>query len=97
MYLCMYICDFSRSEGAGSATKRNTRGLTRSVSARIVPPFPAASRPSKTTMTRSPLNLTPFELDPVLKPAKLALKAAQLLLIFLALQPALAISICFRH
>ena len=28
MYRCMYICDFSRSEGAGSATTRNTRGLT---------------------------------------------------------------------
>src|SRR5205085_965504 len=40
-YRCMYICDFSRSDGAGSATTRNTRGLTRSVIARIVPPFPA--------------------------------------------------------
>ncbi len=27
----MYICDFSRSVGAGSATTRKTRGLTRSV------------------------------------------------------------------
>ena len=49
----MYICVFSRSDGAGSATSRNTRGLTRSVMALIVPPLPAASRPSHTTMTRS--------------------------------------------
>src|SRR5579871_1374301 len=54
----MYICDFSRSEGAGRAIRRNTRGLTRSVIALIVPPFPAASRPSNTTMTRRPLALT---------------------------------------
>src|SRR4051812_16260985 len=54
----MYICVFSRSEGAGSATTRNTRGLTRSVIALIVPPFPAASRPSKITMTRRPLAFT---------------------------------------
>src|SRR5271165_1565932 len=43
---CTYICDFSRSVGAGSATTRNTRGLTRSVIALITPPFPAPSRPS---------------------------------------------------
>src|SRR3954467_13554089 len=54
----MYNCDFSRSDGAGSATTRNTRGLTRSVMALIVPPFPAASRPSNTTITRSPLAFT---------------------------------------
>src|SRR5262245_46912808 len=53
----MYICDFSRSDGAGSAITRNTRGLTRSVIALIVPPFPAASRPSKTTTTRRPFAL----------------------------------------
>src|SRR5262245_61368820 len=58
MYRCIYICVFSRSEGAGSATVRNTRGLTRSVSARIVPPFPAPSRPSNTTITLSPFSLT---------------------------------------
>src|SRR5437660_3763172 len=50
----MYICDFSRSEGAGSATTRNTRGLTRSVIALIVPPLPAPSRPSKITQTLRP-------------------------------------------
>ena len=54
----MYICDFSRSDGAGSATTRNTRGLTRSVRALMVPPLPAASRPSKTMITRRPLYLT---------------------------------------
>src|SRR5262249_6224030 len=47
-----------RSEGAGNATNRNTRGLTRSVSALMVPPLPAASRPSKTMMARSPLCFT---------------------------------------
>ena len=50
----MYICDFSRSVGAGSATTRNTRGLTRSVIALIVPPLPAVSRPSNTMQTLAP-------------------------------------------
>src|SRR5262249_48430014 len=54
----MYSWDFSRSDGAGSATTRNTRGLTRSVMALIVPPLPAASRPSKIRTTRRPLCLT---------------------------------------
>ena len=54
----MYICDFSRSLGAGSATTRNTRGLTRSVIALIVPPLPAVSRPSKTMHTFAPLAFT---------------------------------------
>src|SRR5690348_13481576 len=54
----MYICDFSRSDGAGSATTRNTLGLTRSVSALMVPPLPAASRPSNTIMARKPSCLT---------------------------------------
>src|SRR3954451_1157777 len=53
----MYICDRSRSVGAGSATTRNTRGLTRSVMALIVPPFPAVSRPSKTMQTLAPVSL----------------------------------------
>jgi len=43
----MNISVFSRFEGAGSATTRKIRGLTRSVIALIVPPLPAASRPSK--------------------------------------------------
>src|SRR5215813_9196709 len=54
----MYTCVLSRSEGAGRATTRNTRWLTRSVIALIVPPLPAPSRPSNTTMTRKPLCLT---------------------------------------
>src|SRR5215467_8696488 len=60
MYLCMYIIDFSRSDGAGRAITRKIRGLTRSVIARIVPPLPAASRPSKMTITRSPLYFTQY-------------------------------------
>ena len=54
----MYICDFSRSVGAGSATTRNTRGLTRSVIRLIVPPLPAVSRPSKTMQIFAPVALT---------------------------------------
>src|SRR5216683_1415170 len=37
----MNSCVFSRSDGAGSATVRNTRGLTRSVIALMVPPLPS--------------------------------------------------------
>jgi hypothetical protein len=44
--------------GQGGTT-RNTRGLTRSVIALIVPPLPAASRPSK-TMTLQLVRLHPF-------------------------------------
>src|SRR4029453_11543761 len=54
----MYISVFCRSDGAGNATTRNTRGLTRSVIALMRPPLPAASRPSKTIATRRPLALT---------------------------------------
>ena len=54
----MYIWVFSRSVGAGSATTRKTRGLTRSVIALIVPPLPAPSRPSKTMQTFKPLCTT---------------------------------------
>src|SRR6476660_9271318 len=39
-------------------TTRKTRGLTRSVIALMVPPLPAASRPSKMMMTRRPFCLT---------------------------------------
>ena len=58
MYRWMYICDLSRSVGAGNATTRNTRGLTRSTSRLIVPPLPAVSRPSKTTQTLAPDDFT---------------------------------------
>src|SRR5579875_66990 len=54
----MYIWDLSRSVGAGSATARNTRGLTRSVIRLIVPPFPAVSRPSNTMQIFAPEALT---------------------------------------
>src|SRR5689334_9937618 len=54
----MYIWDFSRSVGAGKATTRNTRGLTRSTIRLIVPPLPAVSRPSKTMHTLAPVALT---------------------------------------
>src|SRR6478672_9227914 len=54
----MYISDFSRSEGAGRATTRNTLGLTLSVIRLIVPPLPAVSRPSKTTQTLAPVAFT---------------------------------------
>ena len=54
----MYICDFSRSVGAGRATTRKVRGLTRSVIRLIVPPLPAVSRPSNTTQTLAPDPLT---------------------------------------
>ena len=54
----MYIWDFSRSVGAGSATTRNTRGLTRSVIRLIVPPLPAVSRPSNTMQTLAPVAFT---------------------------------------
>ena len=55
--VALYVhLDFSRSDGAGRATTRKTRGLTRSVIALMVPPFPAASRPSRTMMMRSPFS-----------------------------------------
>ena len=54
----MYIWVFSRSVGAGSATTRNTRGLTRSVIRLIVPPLPAVSRPSKTMQIFAPVDFT---------------------------------------
>ena len=56
----MYICDFSRSVGAGSATTRNTRGLVRSVMRLMMPPLPAASRPSNRTQIFAPVVLHPF-------------------------------------
>ena len=73
MYRCMYICDLSRSVGAGSATTRNTRGLTRSVIRLIVPPLPAVSRPSKTMQI-----LGAGGLDPLLQGDELAVEPCQL-------------------
>src|SRR4249919_4112750 len=54
----MYIWLCWRSVGAGNATTRNTRGLTRSVIALIVPPLPAVSRPSNTMQTFRPFATT---------------------------------------
>ena len=54
----MYIWDFSRSVGVGSATTRNTRGLTRSTMRLIVPPLPAVSRPSNTMQILAPVDFT---------------------------------------
>ena len=82
MYRWMYICDRSRSVGAGRATTRNTRGLTRSVIALIVPPLPAVSRPSKTMQT-----FAPERLHPLLHGDQLAVQAAQLALVLLVLHP----------
>ena len=53
----------SRSEGAGKATRPNARGLTRSVIARIIPPLPAASRPSKSMTTRTPVRAKSYMLS----------------------------------
>ena len=82
MYRWMYICDFSRSVGAGSATTRNTRGLTRSTIRLIVPPLPAVSRPSNTMQI-----LAPVGLHPLLHGDQLALQRRQLRLVLLAAQP----------
>ena len=76
----MYICDFSRSVGAGRATTLNTRGLTRSVMRLIVPPLPAVSRPSNTMQI-----LAPRRLDPLLHGHELAVEARHLGLVLLAL------------
>ena len=44
----------SRSVGLGRAAIRATRGLRCSVTRLMVPPLPAASRPSKITTSRAP-------------------------------------------
>jgi hypothetical protein len=57
MYRCRYhsVCSFS--VGFSRATTRAPRGFRFSVNRLIVPPLPAASRPSKTTMSRPPDSL----------------------------------------
>ena len=59
---------------------RKTRGLTRSVIALIMPPFPAASRPSKTIMT-----FFPSFFDPCLQMTKLDLKLVKGFFVVLSL------------
>src|SRR5205085_3217791 len=76
----MNIWVFWRSEGAGSATTRNTRGLTRSVSALMVPPLPAPSRPSNTMQTLRPLD------DPLLELDQFAVELLQTLVVVLPLE-----------
>src|SRR4029453_1247834 len=56
-YRWKYHSDFSRSVGVPRATTRETLGLSGSVIRLIVPPFPAASRPSNRMHTRKPLAL----------------------------------------
>ena len=71
---CSAACTSGSSRGptAPAAPRaRNTRGLTRSVIALIVPPLPAASRPSKITIDAQPLGL-----HPLLQDAQLALQPA---------------------
>ena len=57
-YRWKYHCPRSRSVGDGRATIRATRGLRYCVIRLIVPPLPAASRPSKTITIRWPSALT---------------------------------------
>jgi hypothetical protein len=57
MYRCRYHSVRSFSVGFSSATTRAPRGLRFSANRLIVPPLPAASRPSKTIMMRSPASL----------------------------------------
>ena len=78
----MYICERSRSVGAGSATTRKTRGLTRSTIRLIVPPLPAVSRPSKTMQILAPERLT-HSWTATSSPCK----ARELALVGLALHP----------
>ena len=54
MYRWKYHWVFSRSVGVGSAAICATRGLRYCVTRLIVPPLPAASRPSKMTTIRAP-------------------------------------------
>ena len=51
-------CVASRSLGLASATTRHMRGLRRSEMARMAPPLPAVSRPSRMMRTRCPVSLT---------------------------------------
>ena len=54
MYRWKYHWPFSRSVGLSSAAIRANRGFRYCMTRLIVPPLPAASRPSKTTTIRAP-------------------------------------------
>ena len=58
MYRWKYHWVRSRSVGFSSATTRAPRGFRCSVNRLIVPPLPAASRPSKISTTFCPVSLT---------------------------------------
>ena len=53
-YRWKYHCAFSRSVGLSSAAIRANRGFRYWMTRLIVPPLPAASRPSKITAIRAP-------------------------------------------
>ena len=76
----MYICDFSRPVGAGSATTRNTRGLTRSVI-----PLDRAPLPGRVPALEHDADPGPGRLDPLLHGHELAVQDPHLPLILLAL------------
>ena len=57
-YRWKYHWEVWRSVGFGSATCLVIRGFVCSVIRLIVPPLPAASRPSKITTTRAPVSAT---------------------------------------
>ena len=57
-YRWKYHCDCSRSVGLARAATRQTRGLSRAMMREMVPPLPAASRPSKMTTTFRPWSTT---------------------------------------
>src|SRR5580704_7318617 len=71
-----HIWVFSRSEGAGNAATRKTRGLTLSVIALIVPPFPAAFEYDNDPGA--------CRFHPILQIAELHLQLLQLLFVLLA-------------
>ena len=75
----MYICDFSRSVGAGSATTRNTRGLTRSVIR-----LDRAALAGRVAPLEDDADLRSRSLDPFLQGNELAVQAPHLLLVVLA-------------
>ena len=74
MYRCMYIWVFSRSDGAGSATTRNTRGLTALGDGADGPALAGAVASFEDDDHAQPLGL-----HPGLQRAQLGLQAAQFL------------------
>ena len=76
----MYIWDFSRSVGAGSAMTRNTRGLTRSVMALIAPLSGAI------TPLENHAHLQPFVPDPLLEFDQFDVELLEFTLVLLAFE-----------